>query len=60
MQKNIHKKATYEDKFAREYYGQRAKTFIKHQKKSNNKKFRKMLEDEIARFESGEYNETTY
>ena len=43
MKSNIHKKATHEDKFARKYYCQRAKRFIKHQKKANNKQFRKIV-----------------
>ena len=45
MKSNIHKKATYEDKFDRKYCCQRAKRFIKHVKKANNKKFRKMLKE---------------
>ena len=46
MKSNIHKKATHEDKFARKYYCQRAKRFIKHQKKANNKQFRRMFKEE--------------
>lgn len=47
MKGNIHKKLTYEDRFARKYYCQRASRFIKHQKKENNKRFRKIIKAEI-------------
>lgn len=38
---NEHKKVSNEDKFGRKYYCQRASRFIKHQKRANNKRFRK-------------------
>ena len=47
MKSNIHKKATFEDKFGRKYYCKHAKRFIKHVKKANNKKFRKMLKKQV-------------
>lgn len=40
---NMHKKLTSEDKFGRKYYCQRASRFIKHQKRDNNKRFRKKI-----------------
>lgn len=54
IKSNIHKKMTFEDKFARKYYCQRAKRFIRHQKKTNNKRFRKIIKIEIAKTEENE------
>ena len=47
LKANIHKKLTHEDKFGRGFYCQRASRFIRHQKRENNKRFRKMLKSEI-------------
>lgn len=47
MKGNIHKKLTQEDKFGRKYFCKNARKFIRHQKKENNKKIRKILKAEI-------------
>lgn len=49
MKGNMHKKLTHEDKFGRKYYCQRASRFIKHQKRENNKRFRRILKAEIKK-----------
>lgn len=53
LKANIHKKLTHEDKFGRKYYCQRASRFIRHEKRANNKRFRKTLKEEtIKEYES--------
>lgn len=42
MNRNLHKKLTFEDKFARKYYCNSYR-FIKKMKKANNKKLRKKI-----------------
>ena len=49
MKRNSKKIMTWEDKFGRNYYCQKAKRFIKHQKKENSKKFRRILKKELTK-----------
>lgn len=47
MKNNIHKKYTYEDKFARKYYCDKSRLRqIRIEKKAQHKKFRKALKGE--------------
>lgn len=44
MKSNMHKKLTFEDKFARKFFGKRARlNQIRMDKKAQKKKFRKMI-----------------
>ena len=44
MKGNIHKKATFEDEFARKYYCERARlNSVRRDKKKQHKKFRKLF-----------------
>lgn len=46
MDRNPHKKQTFEDRFARKYYCNSYR-FIKKMKKANNKNFRKKNKEEL-------------
>ena len=49
MNRNLHKKLTFEDKFARKYYCNSYR-FIRKMKKANNKKLRKKIKTLIDHY----------
>lgn len=51
MRRNAYKKETFEDKFARKYYCQHARlNSIRHDKKTQHKKFRKDFKKTIDKY----------
>jgi len=53
MKSNIHKKQTYEDKFARKYFCKNARlTYIRQDKKFGKKKLRRITKKDIKRMEN--------
>ena len=52
MKSNIHKKQTYEDKFARKYFFKKARlNYIRQDKKFGKKKLRRITKKDIKKME---------